>query len=249
MERSLPPVRSEGMRRAFALGLLGLGAITAVGFRALSYPRLPAPAQIAVERAATPPGMVYVPAGEAILGTDDPDAEEDARPARRAFLPAFYIDRNEVTNAEFARFKPTHVFPKGEERLPATGILYDEAVAYARWAGKRLPTDAEWEKAARGTDGRLYPWGNTYDRTRVAARAKRPTKLPCGGYSRVQPIGSAPKGASPYGCLDLAGNAWEWVSDLYQNDPEKRILRGGAAGYGERANRTYSRGVEGAGVT
>jgi formylglycine-generating enzyme required for sulfatase activity len=230
-------------------GLALLGVVSLTLFSVARTPRLPAPAQVTREQEATPSGMVYIPAGETTLGTDDPDADDDVRPARREFLPAFYLDKNEVTNAELAKFQPSRVFPKGEENLPATNVTYDEAVAYLRWAGKRLPTDAEWEKAARGTDGRRYPWGDTYDKARVAARGKRPSKLTCGGYSRVRPVGSVPSGVSPYGCLDMAGNAWEWVSDLYNDDPDKRILRGGAVGYGERANRTYARAVEGAADT
>ncbi len=230
-------------------GLALLGLVSVAVFSVARGPRLPAPAQGEREQKSTPPGMVYVPAGDTTLGTDDPDADDDARPARRVFVPAFYLDKTEVTNAEFAKFQPTRTFPKGEESLPATGVTYDEAAAYLRWAKKRLPTDAEWEKAARGTDGRRYPWGNTYDKSHVAARTTRPSKLPCGAYSRVRPVGSAPGGASPYGCLDMAGNAWEWVEGHFNDDPEKRVLRGGAVGYGERASRTYSRAVEGAGAT
>ncbi|MGC4043760.1 MAG: SUMF1/EgtB/PvdO family nonheme iron enzyme [Armatimonas sp.] len=237
------------MRRTVALALtapIALGAIVLVRHYATAPPSL---VQVQKERLATPSGMVYVPASEAIFGTDDPESDEDVRPTRHAYLPAFYIDKTEVTNAEFAKFQPSHKFPKGEENLPATGVTYEEATAYAKSVGKRLPTNDEWEKAARGTDGRIYPWGNTWDKAKVAARAKRPSRLPCGGYSRVSPAGSVPAGASPYGCLDMAGNAWEWVEGFYQNDPARRILRGGAVGYGERATRTYHRAIESTGAT
>lgn len=238
------------MRRIVALALTSPLAITTIVLlRQHSPPAAPSADQVSKEKAATPPGMAYVPAGEAILGTDDPDVDEDAHPARRVFLPAFYIDKTEVTNAEFAKFKPDHKVLKGEENLPATGVTYADAAAYAKWAGKRLPTNDEWEKAARGTDGRIYPWGNQWDKTKVAARAKRPSTLPCGAYSRVRPVGSVPAGVSPYGCLDMAGNAWEWISDLYKNDPNRRILRGGAVGYGERATRTYHRAIESTAAT
>src|SRR5207237_8392709 len=113
-------------------------------------------------RALAPPGMVLVPAGNFVQGTNDPDADEDARPQRRVYLPAFYIDRDLVTNAGFARFRPSFHYPAAQGKHPGTNLPYEDAAAYAAWEGKRLPTDSEWEKAARGTDGRRYPWGNDF---------------------------------------------------------------------------------------
>jgi formylglycine-generating enzyme required for sulfatase activity len=198
----------------------------------------------------TPAGMVLIPAGDALVGTDDPDSDEERRPLHRVSLSAFWIDRTEVTNAEFARFRPSHTFAPGQGKLPATGVTYDDAAAYAHWAGKRLPTEDEWEKAARGTDGRAYPWGTLWDKTKVAARAAKPTqKLACGKPSRVRPVGSVPAGVSPYGCLDMAGNAWEWVQGHPNGNTEQRILKGGAVGYSERGCRSYERGIEGAKAT
>ena len=207
-----------------------------------------------------PPGMILVPGGECWLGTDDADADDDVRPMRRVFVPSFTIDVHEVTNAEFRLYKSSHTFAPGQENLPVTNVTYDQAEAYAKWAGKRLPTEAEWEKAARGTDGRRYPWGNTWNSRLVAprahtARANASPPVPAGsrvcylGPQRVQPVGSVSGGISPYGCYDMAGNAWEWVQGYYNGNPEQRILRGGAVGYGERACRTYSRAIEGSGDT
>jgi formylglycine-generating enzyme required for sulfatase activity len=225
----------------------------------------PTPNALARLHAATPAGMVLIPGGECLLGSDDPDADDEVKPQRRVFVPSFYMDTHEVTNAQYRKFDPTYAFLPGDDDLPATDITYDRAAAYAKWAGKRLPTDEEWEKAARGTDGRRYPWGNQWDPKRVAPRAHRKSDpavalkplalgksrfVSCNlGPPRVQRVGSVPDGVSPYGCYDMAGNAWEWVQGFYLGNPNQRILRGGAVGYGEGAYRTYNRGVEGSGDT
>lgn len=207
--------------------------------------------------AQNPTRMVYIPAGDFLQGSDDADAEDDVRPRRAVSVPGFYMDKFEVTNADFRRFRAAWRFPKGEGNLPATNVTYADAEAYASWAGKRLPTEAEWEKAARGTDGRRFPWGDEWDKNRTAARYKGTDRVvwepdgACAGpkVSRVQPVGTRPAGVSPYGCHDMAGNAWEWVQGFYNGNPEQRILRGGAVGYGERASRTFSRSIEGTAAT
>ena len=205
-----------------------------------------------------PPGMVLIPAGDFTFGTNDLDADDDVRPATRPYLDAYYIDRTEVTNREYQKFDPKHAFLPGEENYPVTGVLFNEAAAYAKWAGKRIPTEEEWEKAARGVDGRRYPWGDKWILDRVAPRQKsdksriidKKSADACRtGPSRARNVGTIAVGASPYGCLDMAGNAWEWVDGYYQGDQEKRILRGGAVGYGERACRVYNRAIEGSGAT
>lgn len=245
---------------AGALVLLGVG-------RAWWRPQPAAPNQRlqARERARTPAEMVYVPGSECLLGTNDADADEDARPLHRAFVPSFYLDRTEVTNRAYQLFHKDYAYPPGEDNLPVTNVTYDEAAAYARWAGKRLPTEVEWEKAARGTDGRRYPWGNVWDPALVAARAhpgklltqrpsirlavvKRPGQCALGA-SRVRSVGSVTGSVSPYGCVDMAGNAWEWVQGFYKDNPQMRLLRGGAVGYGERDLRTYNHAIEGAEAT
>ncbi|MEE9274458.1 MAG: SUMF1/EgtB/PvdO family nonheme iron enzyme [bacterium] len=163
-----------------------------------------------------------------------PRGEEppDSSPGRTLYLDAFYIDRFEVSNDAYARFvaETGHPFPRlrgggprwggdwsrfswkkgrpplGAGDLPVTLVSWFDAEAYCAWVGKRLPTEAEWEKAARGTDRRVYPWGDAF----AAGRANAGKK-----YEGPVPGGSFPGGASPYGVMDMAGNVAEWVSDYY----------------------------------
>jgi formylglycine-generating enzyme required for sulfatase activity len=184
--------------------------------------------------------MVHIPAGPFTMGSGDGDP--DATPPHRRDLPEFWIDDREVTVTEYARFveatghqPPTGWIgqqpPRGLERLPITNITWFDALEYAVWAGKRLPTEAEWEKAARGTDGREFPWG--------PADSEKRRNLDSGHLTAV---GSFPSGASPYGILDASGNAWEWTADWYDAYPgsmarsvefgrKYKVIRGGAAEY------------------
>lgn len=211
-----------------------------------------------------PEGMVLVPAGYFWMGTDSPDTSDDIPELQRVFLPAFYIDEHEVTNAEFAEVFPDHQYPPGEEDMPVTAVLRPEALEYCRLRGGHLPTGAEWEKAARGSDARQWPWGNEFrpecaniGRLDAAARERLEARgIECGVLGpRVKvEVGSYPCGASPYGAMDMAGNVWEWVSDIY-TDPrpplelrwepiERGIIRGGAYGYGPDAARTWFQAFE-----
>ncbi len=154
--------------------------------------------------------MVHVPAGKFIFGKKGAEKEID--------LPAFMIDKYEVTNEQYTRVNSDHHhdFVAGEEHLPAVWVSQLEALEYCATIGKRLPTEEEWEKAARGTDGRVYPWGDKFDES--AAVTSETASWPA-------TVGSRPKGASPYGALDMSGNVWEWTvsySDRYV------ILRGGS---------------------
>jgi formylglycine-generating enzyme required for sulfatase activity len=161
-----------------------------------------------------PEGMIYMAGGVLKMGRDEGEAVEG--PAHMVPVGPFFIDRNEVTCEAYQRFVSQtgraapagwvdQKYPQGWDRLPVTGVTWEDADAYARWAGKRLPTEAEWEFAARGTDGRLYPWGNRWD-PQAANSAQ-------GGPGRLAPVGSYPAGVSPFGLLDMAGNAWEWTAD------------------------------------
>ncbi|HET6443133.1 MAG TPA: formylglycine-generating enzyme family protein [candidate division Zixibacteria bacterium] len=170
--------------------------------------------------------MVGVPAGEFIIGRDDAEYSRE-QPAHTVFLAAYYIDKLEVTNDLYRACKEaggcleierTEYFdnPNSHDH-PVINVNKEMARIYCRWAGKRLPTEAEWEKAARGTDERTYPWGEGIDCDHAQYKE-------CGG--QTVPVGSFPLGASPYGALDMAGNVWEWAPDLfledyYQNSPER----------------------------
>jgi formylglycine-generating enzyme required for sulfatase activity len=178
---------------------------------------------------------VRIPEGVFTMGDD-----EDS-PRREIYTDAFYIDRLEVTVGRYARFlKATggvkapegwdEIDPERVPELPVVGVDWNDAQAYCRWAGKRLPTDAEWEKAARGVDARRYPWG---DQSPDVARANFQNTSPKaydGGLSRV---GTHPSGKSPFGVHDMAGNAAEWVADWYSESfarGDRRNPQGPASG-------------------
>ncbi|HOF41679.1 MAG TPA: SUMF1/EgtB/PvdO family nonheme iron enzyme [Candidatus Hydrogenedentes bacterium] len=176
-----------------------------------------------------PPGMVLVAGGEFICGVNN--AAPDERPQRKVHLEAFFIDKYEVTNEQYQAVVPAHTFPQGREAYPVTGITFQLATAYASAIGKRLPTELEWEKAARGTDGRTYPWGNDFDRKNCNSLSSAVLEL--------REVGQYPAGNSPYGCADMAGNVLEWTSSWYEAYPGNpdvtkdygqiyKVLRGGS---------------------
>jgi serine/threonine protein kinase/tetratricopeptide (TPR) repeat protein len=181
-----------------------------------------------VRREEIPRGMVYVPAGEFLYG--DPEAAT----VRKIHLDGFFIDRTEVIGAEYEQFvKKTGARPpdswEGSTTCPPElrscavyNVSWFEAMEYAHWAGKRLPTELEWEKAARGADGRRFPWGNRFDSRRCTWH-----DTPAGESTLV--VGRWRRGASPYDCLDMAGNVWEWTADRERPLRAERILRGGAS--------------------
>lgn len=203
-------------------------------------------ALVHAEYAPPPPGMVFVPPGNFLLGSADPQAPEDEGPLRSSFLPAFYIDTYEVTHAQYKAFDPDHEIPPGKGDFPITGLSLEEARAYAAGVGKRLPTAAEWEKAARGDDGRAYPWGNEFKNGHANL----------GGQEDLVAVGSFPKGVSPYGAHDMTGNAWEWVETPYVQKGlfgdklfATEIIKGGAYSYAPFQGRACYNGFEGIGGT
>ncbi len=164
-----------------------------------------------------------------VSGQDrDPDPEGDEFPQRTVYLPDFWIDRSEVTNAAFrecVQLGPCSAYPDRDvnytdnpayDNYPAAFVSWDEANKYCQWRNKRLPTEAEWEKAARGADGRLWPWGNA-----LKDNPLEPVQRANVGDANIgerTPVGTFPTGASPYGALDMSGNVWEWVQDWYKFD-------------------------------
>ena len=209
--------------------------------------------------------MVFIPAGEFIMGRDDMPPELGESPAHRVHLDAFYIDKYEVTNARYQRFMEATGTPPpdfwtdamlNEPVQPVVAVTWYEAEAYAEWVGKRLPTEAEWEKAARGVDGRTYPWGNDFDWAFGNFSDNHLEDGHLDGFAGSSPPGRFLTDVSPYGVFDMGGNVLEWVSDwqdenYYAVSPAlnptgpatgtHKILRGGAMDIGPEFSRTTYR--------
>lgn len=187
-----------------------------------------------------PPGMVLIPAGSFMMGATEDDIlwaaqtfhsesldyYRDETPSRPAGLMAYYIDRTEVSVGAYRAYlaatgdEPPRYFDNEKfnaDEQPVVGVSWKQAHDYCQWAGKRLPTEAEWEKAARGKDGRSYPWGNDPQPERGNFRGMKD------GQRYTANVGSYPEGRSPYGVLDLAGNVWEWTDTWYGPHPGNEI--------------------------
>jgi eukaryotic-like serine/threonine-protein kinase len=213
--------------------------------------------------------LVYVSEGEFLMGSADSDtlAQNFEKPQHTVFLNAFWIDQTEVTNQQYrscidAGGCNPHPYTGPEanggwdnymndaefDNHPVIYVTWEDAKAYCEWVGRRLPTEAEWEKAARGTDGQIFPWGNDEPNENLLI------------YNRFHgapvAVKSYPNGASPYGAYDMAGNVWEWVNDLfgadyYSNSPtenplgpdsgNRHVVRGGAYRSGIQYIRTAYR--------
>jgi len=215
---------------------------------------------------------VHVPEGEFLMGSadDDPLAYDDEKPQHVVYLDSYRIGKYPVTNAQYRAFveetehrAPSHwlkgwftkrvEFPEHLKDHPVTNVSWDDSVAYCKWLSRRtgrsyrLPTEAEWEKAARGSDGRRYPWGDDWDVQKA--------NIFEAGLNATTTVCSYPAGASPYGALDMAGNVWEWCADWYDSQyysksparnpqgpasGESRVLRGGSwYNYDDSARSAY----------
>lgn len=251
VDENLTKRKSAGKRWLLIGGIGGLVVMAAGLFWWMrSGGQTPQPAKpTAQSNLAAPTGMVYVPGGELMMGNDAGEAQE--RPAHKVVVQPFFIDRNEVTCEEYAKFVaatghrapmtwPDGHYPDGAAHHPITGVDWDDANAFAAWVGKRLPTEQEWEFAARGTEGRRYPWGNEW-------RPNQANDI-SSGLNQTANVGSYPSGASPFGANDLVGNAWEWTASDYvpypggqlpQANPSGnlKVIRGSAFG-GDQAHAT-----------
>jgi formylglycine-generating enzyme required for sulfatase activity len=232
--------------------------------------------------------MVLISADEFTMGSQTGKGDKDENPQHNVHLDAYYIDVHEVTNAQYYQFwladggeKSKHTpasygssymigdwpeVARTKPNYPVVGVTWYDAKAYAEWAGKRLPTEAEWEKAARGTEARMWPWGNDFNlkiavpetvNESSASKAHSNRRDGNDGYDNTTaPVNSYPTGISPYGVHDMAGNVWEWTVDWYSEDyyaraskenpkgPTKgklKVVRGGSWNNREYSQRCVNR--------
>ncbi len=178
--------------------------------------------------------LILIPAGPFLFGEE----------GELRYLPPFSIDRYPVTIGRYAEFvretghpRPANwdrpEGPPGRADHPVTGVSFFDATAFARWAGRRIPTEEQWEKAARGTDGRAYPWGDRFNVRYLNSRAAR--------KRGTTPVDLYPEGASPFGVMDLAGNVWEWTDTWYDDLGELKVLKGGCHALTKEYARTWAR--------
>jgi len=238
---------SERRGKLSRRGFLKSSARTAGMFAAAAATRVFAQptASSPKENAEVESEMIEIPAGDFVMGTSEEEIDALCRkytvapgwfiteaPKRKVHLDAFRIDKFPVTNAQYTKFvaatghQPSLSWrgkrcPENLLNHPVTGVRHNDALAYAEWVGKRLPTEEEWEKAARGPEGLIYPWGKDWDPGRCNFNPKPEESWGPG----TSPVDAYPNGASPYGVLDMAGNVMEWTATKWGNSP---VNRGGA---------------------
>ena len=198
--------------------------------------------------------LIEIPAGKFTMGSNESD---DEKPTHTVSLDRYYIGKYEVTVGQFRKFciatgtaMPEQPNWNSRDDHPVVNVTWNDAKAYCDWAGLRLPTEAEWEKVARGSDGGKYPWGSAWDAAKCNSGEDRDS------YSNTSPVGSFSSGVSPYGAYDMAGNVWEWCHDwygenYYDSSPSSnptgpsssgyRVLRGGCWGFIDNGCRSANR--------
>jgi len=242
------------------LGAYGLAQLPAINI----FGPTPTPPGIGSSMISPKDGMslLYVPAGNFLMGSTDadPNVHGNEKPQHTVYLDAYWIDRTDVTNAMYAKCvsaaacnQPTNLTSYNRssyygnsqlDNYPVIYVNWNMADTYCKWAGRQLPTEAQWEKAARGTDGRTYPWGNDLPNSALLNSNN--------SVGDTTAVGSYPKGASPYGALDMAGDVWQWVADWYDpylgntvSDPAYgrwyRVVRGGSWDYNDYYVRSAGR--------
>jgi len=267
------------VRAGHAIPLFMLAVACSLCFMSLARSAAPLPEAEARKYAVNPVDgaeLVWIPAGPFRMGTSDEEIATmlkerkdykasmftDERPQHEVTLDGYWVYTCEVTVTQY------RVFCKATKRAmpdlpawstdahPIVGVTWDDAVAYARWANADLPTEAQWEKAARGTECRIFPWGNTWDVTRCNNFSNTSPLAKNAKSKQTAPVGSFLTGDSPYGVHDMAGNVWEWCRDWYAEDyytqaakanplgpehGEQRVMRGGSWGSTSRTSRTTAR--------
>jgi formylglycine-generating enzyme required for sulfatase activity len=213
----------------------------------------PRPAATPTSAPSNKPNTVYIQGGAFILGSEN--GSEDETPQQEMVINAFNIDIYPVTNAEYKEFIDATgrdaprtwdagAHPEGTGDHPVIWVNWQDAKAFCEWAEKRLPTEFEWERAARGADGRTYPWGDAFAATNCNSKES--------GLGGTSPVGSYPDGVSPDGVFDMAGNVWEWTADWYEGyrgtrfeltryGEQYKVLRGGSWFDGGELQRTTTR--------
>jgi formylglycine-generating enzyme required for sulfatase activity len=201
--------------------------------------------------------MVGIPSGTFPMGGTIDEGDADEQPQHPVNLTTYFIDKCEVSNRQYRKFCDlTHRaypqdpgFPnmpdyiRGFPNYPVVNVTWNDAVAYCAWAGKRLPTEAEWEKAARGPEWSKYPWGNSIRSAAGKHVANyNPGDFQGDGYERTSPVDSFASGASPYGSLNMGGNVWEWCSDWYDDGYYRVSPRDNPQGPRSGAQRVYRGG-------
>lgn len=257
-----PEVKSSGKGPLIGIAVVIVAAVVLVGGYLIFFRTNPATTTQTPKGdpvISVPAGMIYIKGGTFKMGINQDQADKSDRyvsPQREVTIKAFYIDKTEITNQDYKKFidatkQPApyywkdNQFPPGTDLQPVTNVNWSEANAYAQWAGKRLPSEMEWEYAARGADARAYPWGKQWQEGLAISKESSNT---------TQPVGSLPKGASPFGVLDMAGNVWEWTADTFAPYPgneepvdprlkDSKVIRGGSFKAEKKFLTTYFRNM------